>query len=418
MRFLHASDIHLDSPLRGLRARAGEKGDEIANAPRTAFVKLIEFAIDQEVDLLLLAGDNWDGGHADYGSLLFFMGQMSRLGRAGVRVVMIQGNHDAENQLKIKGTDNLTILSSHKPKTVKFEDLGVAVHGQSYPQRDVQENLAATYPAPIAGFINIGLLHTAVAGYSGAHHSYAPCSVQDLRDRGYDYWALGHIHSRTQISDNPWIIYPGNLQARFLGEAGEKGATLVTIEDGRITEVAPVHLDVVRWMRISVDVSSCDSQDEIAVTLQRGLREAVNSAGGRMVAARIYLEGQTRMHQSLKLNANDWIAAEVERARLDIENLWIEQIVVETAQRPDGRASADSDAIVEIERAVVEILSSAQEKLYFTAQISEVATRLPPSLAEMTMRGPDDETLDEDAVLESVLSDAKDILLARIIGAA
>jgi len=418
MKFLHASDIHLDSPLRGLRARAGEKADEIATAPRAAFVKLIEFAIDQKVDLLLLAGDNWDGGHTDYGSLLFFMGQMSRLGRAGIRAVMIQGNHDAENQLKIKGTDNLTILSSHKPKTVKFEDLGVAIHGQSYPQRDVQENLAANYPAPIAGLINIGLLHTAVAGYSGTHHSYAPCSVQDLRDRGYDYWALGHIHARTQISDNPWIIYPGNLQARFLGEAGEKGATLVTIEDGRITEVAHVHLDVVRWMRISVDVSSCDSQDEIAVTLQRGLREAVNSVGGRTVAARIYLEGQTRMHQSLKLNASEWIAAEVERARLDIDNLWIEQIIIDTKQRPDSRANSDSGAIAEIEGAVAHILDNAQEKLAFKTQISEVASKLAPSLAEMIMRGPDDEPLDEDAVLESVLSDAKDILLARITGAA
>jgi exonuclease SbcD len=101
MRFLHAADIHLDSPLRGLRARAGEQGHEIADAPRRAFVKLIDFTIGQQVDLLLLAGDNWDGGHSDYGSLLFFAEEMTRLNRHGIRVAMIQGNHDAENQLRL-----------------------------------------------------------------------------------------------------------------------------------------------------------------------------------------------------------------------------------------------------------------------------------------------------------------------------
>ncbi len=418
MRFLHASDIHLDSPLRGLRARADEKVDEIANAPRAAFVKLIEFALEQKIDLLLLAGDNWDGAHADYASLLFFMEQMARLERAGIRVVMIQGNHDAENQLKIKGTDNLTILSNRSPKTEKFDELGVAVHGQSYPQREVLENMAATYPEPIAGFLNIGLLHTAVSGYSGAHHPYAPCSVDDLRIRSYDYWALGHVHARTVISQDPWIIYPGNLQARYLKEAGEKGATLVTVEDGRITEVAHVPLDVVRWMRISVDVSDCDTQDQIAVSLQRHLRDAVSEAEGRTVAARIYLEGETRLHQALKLNASGWIAAEVERARLDIDNLWIEQVVIETRQKPDGRSAADSDAIGEIERTVSAILASDAEKLALKTQIGEMLAKLPPGLAELVTQDPDGEPLDEALVLESVLSDAKDILLARMSGAA
>src|SRR4051794_18438132 len=123
MRFLHASDIHLDSPLRGLRGRAGDRSHEIADAPRAAFVKLIDFAIEQQVDLLLLAGDNWDGGHSDYGSLLFFAEQMTRLSRMGIRVVMIQGNHDAENQLRLTMPENVRMMPTRGPCSEVFTDL-------------------------------------------------------------------------------------------------------------------------------------------------------------------------------------------------------------------------------------------------------------------------------------------------------
>jgi DNA repair protein SbcD/Mre11 len=189
MRFLHAADIHLDSPLRGLRARAGEQGHEIADAPRRAFVKLIDFAIEQQVDLLLLAGDNWDGGHSDYGSLLFFAEEMTRLNRHGIRVTMIQGNHDAENQLRLTMPENVRMMPTRVPRSEVYGDLGVAVHGQSYPRRDVMENLAAKYPAAKSGMMNIGLLHTAVTGY--ARRAQAIRSMHHRRFAGQIIRLLG-----------------------------------------------------------------------------------------------------------------------------------------------------------------------------------------------------------------------------------
>ncbi len=415
MRFLHAADIHLDSPLRGLRARAGERAEEIAGAPRAAFVRLIDFVIEQKIELLLLAGDNWDGGHTDYGSLLFFADQMARLNREGVRVVMIQGNHDAENQLRLTMPTNVKMLSNRAPRTELFEDLGVAIHGQSYPRRDVVENLAAKYPAAVPGMLNIGLLHTAVTGYAGAHRSYAPCTIQDLRDKSYDYWALGHVHARTELNRDPWIVYPGNLQARFLSEAGEKGATLVTVRNGRINEVEHVPLDMVRWATVNVDVAGCTTQDQLAGMLQERLRDAMNAAGGRTVAARLVLSGTTPLHFALKADADGWLEAEIERAGLDLDHLWFEQVIVATRQSGGG-GGADSDVVSEGERNVERIRANTQERTLLAGQIKEVIDKLVPSLAELVGQGPDGEVLDPDAILDATLNDARDILLGRLTG--
>jgi DNA repair exonuclease SbcCD nuclease subunit len=415
MRFLHAADIHLDSPLRGLRARAGEQGHEIADAPRRAFVKLIDFAIEQQVDLLLLAGDNWDGGHSDYGSLLFFAEEMTRLNRRGIRVAMIQGNHDAENQLRLTMPENVRMMPTRGPRSEVYGDLGVAVHGQSYPRRDVMENLAAKYPAAKSGMMNIGLLHTAVTGYAGAHRPYAPCTIDDLRDKSYDYWALGHVHARTELSRDPWIVYPGNLQTRMMPEAGEKGATLVTVRDGRVEEVEHVPLDVVRWVSVDVDMSGCTTQDGLAGLLNESLQDAVRAADGRLIVARVQLSGATELHHALKTNADHWLDTEIERARLDLDKLWLEQVIVETRAAGE-RGRAESDALAEIERTIEALRSSPQERDSLRAQIGEVVEKLVPSLSELVGQGPDGEAIDPDALLDSVLDDARDLLVGQLGG--
>jgi len=415
MRFLHAADIHLDSPLRGLRARAGDRGHEIADAPRLAFVKLIDFTIEQKVDLLLLAGDNWDGGHSDYGSLLFFADQMTRLNRQGIRVVMIQGNHDAENQLRLTMPENVRMMSSRSPHSEIFTDLGAVIHGQSYPRRDVTENLAAKYPPAKPGMLNIGLLHTAVTGHSGAHRSYAPCTVEDLWDKSYDYWALGHVHARVELSRDPWIVYPGNLQTRMMREAGDKGATLVTVRNGRIDEVEHVPLDVVRWLPAEVDMTGCTTPDGLAGLVTEKLQDAIHAADGRMVVARVLLRGTTDLHQALKANADRWLEAEIERASLEFDNLWLEQVIVTTRAGGTGRP-AEGDPLFEIGRTVEALRTNAQEREKLRGQIGEVIEKLVPSLGELVGQGPDGEPVDRDALLDSVLDDARDMLLGRLGG--
>jgi DNA repair protein SbcD/Mre11 len=198
-------------------------------------------------------------------------------------------------------------------------------------------------------------------------------------------------------------------------EAGEKGATLVTVRDGRIDEVEHVQLDVVRWVSLDVNLTGTISQDGLAGLLNERLENAVIAADGRLVVARIVLSGATKLHHALKTNADHWLDSEIERARLDLDKLWLEQVIVETRAAGDhGRA--ESDALSEIGRTIEALRGSAQDRESLQAQIREVVEKLVPSLGEFVGQGPDGEAADPDALLDSVLDDARDLLLGRLEG--
>ena len=236
--FLHAADIHLDSQLHGLERYEGAPVDAIREATRRAFKNLVLAAIDRKVAFLLLVGDLYDGDWKDYRTGLFFNRQMSRLREAGVPVIVVSGNHDAASQLTkhLNPPANVHFLDTKAPETLVLEALRVALHGQGYASRVVKDDLSAAYPAPIPGLLNVGLLHTSVDGREG-HEPYAPCTLEGLQNRGYAYWALGHVHAREVLAEDPWIVFPGNLQGRHAKETGPKGATLVEYEGDVILDV-------------------------------------------------------------------------------------------------------------------------------------------------------------------------------------
>ena len=178
----------------------------------------------------------------------FFVAQMGRLREAHIPVYLLHGNHDAESQItrRLPLPDNVHVFGGQQPESFRIDDLDVVLHGQSYRQRDVSENLARSYPQPVDGTFNIGVLHTGLGGMGG-HANYAPCSLDDLINKGYDYWALGHVHRAEVLHERPYIVFPGNLQGRHVRESGAKGARLVTVENNEIVDCAMVHTDVVRW---------------------------------------------------------------------------------------------------------------------------------------------------------------------------
>ena len=135
---------------------------------------------------------------------------MGRLNNAGIPVYLLQGNHDAESQItrRLELPENVHLFSSRKPQTFEPDELSVALHGQSFRQRNVTENLALVYPDPVSGAFNIGVLHTGLGGMGG-HENYAPCLLGDLVNKGYDYWALGHVHQAEVLHKQPHIVFPG-----------------------------------------------------------------------------------------------------------------------------------------------------------------------------------------------------------------
>jgi exonuclease SbcD len=173
------------------------------------------------------------------------------------------------------------------------------VHGQSFATRAVTQDLSKAYPPPRPGWFDIGVLHTNVNGFS-EHENYAPSNLNDLRNHGYGYWALGHVHTRAELSRDPWIIYPGNLQGRHVRETGAKGAYLVTVTDGQIAgEPAFIAFDTVRWEQLEVDVSAAVDEDAALTMARDALAHALNTAGGRLLVARMTLTGATPAFKAL-----------------------------------------------------------------------------------------------------------------------
>jgi DNA repair protein SbcD/Mre11 len=177
-RFIHAADIHLDSPLKGLAGHDGAASELIQTATREAFDNLISLAIEEDVAFVVIAGDLYDGDWKDYPTGLFFIKQAGRLASASIPLFLAYGNHDAESQItrSLALPDGTSVFSSKQPGTFELDEIGVALHGQSYRQRDISDNLVPAYPEPTPGRFNIGVLHTGLGGMGG-HENYAPCST-------------------------------------------------------------------------------------------------------------------------------------------------------------------------------------------------------------------------------------------------
>ena len=150
--------------------------------------------------------------------------------------------------------------------------------------------MAVGYPAPVAGFFNVGVLHTALDGREG-HDPYAPCTIDELVGRAYDYWALGHIHKRESVNGNrhPRIEFPGNLQGRHVREDGAKGCLLVTVDGNgqAVPDFRP--LDVFRWETVTVNATAAESVADVFEAAGAELFDARDGTNGRPLAARLVI---------------------------------------------------------------------------------------------------------------------------------
>ncbi len=380
-KFLHAADIHLDSPLRGLEAHEDAPVEEIRGATRRAFDNLIGLAIEEEVAFILIAGDLYDGDWKDYNTGLFFARRMGRLARAGIRVFIVSGNHDAASQItkNMPLPENVTLYSPQKPQSIRLDDLDVIIHGQSYSSRGVTDNLASGFPLNDSGFFNIGLLHTSLTGREG-HEDYAPCTLDDLNSKGYDYWALGHIHKREKVSEEPMIIFPGNIQGRHIGETGPKGATLVTVEDSRITGVEERQLDVLRWTICRVDLSSCETLDHVYDFVRKGFEKELDLADGRPLALRLVLTGKCSVHAQLHDRATQ-LTEEFRGVAAGLGDVWLEKVIFQTSREVDVREIAGHDTpIAGLLQSIQRLQLHGDSLMALVPELSALKNKLPPEI--------------------------------------
>ena len=336
IRFIHAADIHLDSPLKGLAKRHNLPADKILSATREALKNLVTLAIDQKVDFVLLAGDVYDGDPEDLTANFHFNQQMGRLYQKNIRVVMITGNHDAKSKISrpLTPPKNLTILSTDNPESFEITRDGeviAIIHGQGFRNQAETRNLAGNYPPPIAGKLNIGILHTSLDGRDG-HDNYAPTTTNELINKGYSYWALGHVHTREEVHKKPYIIFPGNVQGRHIRETGAKGCYLVTFKDNHEAQLDFKPLDVFRWEAITINLEGIDEESEFEGKLAETVESRNLPFNEIPHGIRIILKGNTSLHS--------WLICSQNRVSENIQgifdgisagNLFLEQLKVETS---------------------------------------------------------------------------------------
>jgi len=410
--FLHAADIHLDSPLRGLEGYADAPVDQIRQATRRAFDNLIELAIEERVAFVLLAGDLYDGDWKDYNTGLFFIDRLSRLRKENIQVFLISGNHDAASQISksLRLPDNVHLFSTKQPETVTLDALGVAIHGQGYHTRALAENIARNYPQALPHYLNIGLLHTSLTGRQG-HEPYAPCSLDDLKARGYDYWALGHIHQREEVSPSPWIVFPGNIQGRHIHETGAKGATLVRVEEGRIAAVEHRDLDVLRWALCQVDLTECATMDLAIDAVRQAMETEQAKAEGRPLAIRLQLVGKSPLHAELHRDSAA-LTEEFRALAAGLGELWLEKVRFAT-QRPVALVTdlGEETPMADLVRAIERLDFEPAALMELVPEIVGLQSKLPPEL------------LHEGGLIAtspewtgSLAEEVKEMLIARLLG--
>lgn len=353
MRFIHTADIHLDSPLTGLSAYADAPAKMLRSATRDAFANLVSEAIEQQVDFMVIAGDLYDGGWKDHNTGIYFCREMGRLKKAGIPAYVKFGNHDAESEMtkKLLLPDNVFTFESRKPNTFVIDHLKVALHGRSFKDAATTENLAAGYPAPLPGMFNIGVLHTAL-GVQSAHANYAPCSIDELHAKGYQYWALGHVHEYQMWRAQSTVVFPGNLQGRHIRETGPRGAVLVTADDTGVQQVDRLFVDVLRWYSMEVDANGCSTLAEVVRAIGKELEALVQNTPANIPSAvRIVVTGKTPAHGEL-FGMEAQLRAEVLAlaAAVGPDRLWIEKVRTSTSAPEESAAiRARGDAIADLQ---------------------------------------------------------------------
>jgi len=310
----------------------------------------------------------------------------------------------------LKPLDHVRELSAGHPETVVFESIGVAVHGQSFGGRAEKDDLAKHYPQRTRDLLNIGVLHTSLDGRPG-HERYAPTTLEILKSKEYDYWALGHVHAREVLSENPWIVFPGNLQGRHARETGEKGATLITAENGRIVSVEARALDAARWARADIELALDDTFDDALSKVRSALEDERERAGDRTLAVRVSISGTAEAYAELAADRERTVA-EVRSLGSVVGGMWVEKVVVTVRPQLDFDAIASrDDGAGAFVRAVRALANAGDAEVQALAKgLEELERRLPADLKREGL------SLTDPKNVRAWLADLERTLLPRMLG--
>ena len=392
-RFVHAADLHLDSPFHGLVDLAPHIAGVLQQATFDAYDAIIDLCIERDADALLVAGDVFDSADRSLKAQLRFVDGLQRLSDAGIRAFICHGNHDPldgwEATIPFPGNVHRFGAELECVALDSGDPSSPIVCSVSYPTRDVRQSLLSLFPAPEHGRITVGLMHANV-GVDTGHESYAPCSLEDLEATAYDYWALGHVHTRRVLRRGaPTIVYPGNPQGRHPNERGARGVYLAEVSDGRSVSLEFVPVDIVRWERIDFPITDIEDDGALLNSLEQAVEDALGAADGRHLVYRLQLTGRGHVHDSLtrlayiedlreQLNA-PWASrqpfafcgriADLTTSPVDRDELLRGQDFIGDFLRLVDEARADETVLAELQRELVPLYEHARARRYLREEL-------------------------------------------------
>ena len=346
-RFVHAADLHLDTPFQGIAGPAPEVAKALYEASLQAWDNVVALTLEREAALLLIAGDIYDGAERGLRAQLRFLAGLKRLSDAGVQTFIVHGNHDPvdgwsairefPSGVKVFGHDTAETAD------VVVDGLSISVHGISYRTRNVRDNLALGFKRSSGAGLNIGVLHTNATGEAG-HALYSPCSLSDLDAAGMDYWALGHIHKQQYLREGgPWIAYSGDTQGRSpkASENGPKGVLVAEGAGSKIDSVTFEPVDVVRFLTCTLDIRDVADVAALQTQVVDAIEDLSQEHGERALLVRVVLEGRGDVASDLRRETGLTDLVTELRAQFSGREpfMWVEAV------KNNTRSALDFDAI-------------------------------------------------------------------------
>jgi DNA repair exonuclease SbcCD nuclease subunit len=385
LRFVHAADLHLDSPFRGLANTSPKLRDQLQAATLGAFERIVDHTIQSKADFLVLAGDLYDSKDRSLRALVAFRRQMERLAECDISVYIVHGNHDPLNGWgsEFQLPPNVTTFTgkSHTEPVIRRGKEIARVTGISYARERVTENLASHMKPDSDSPYSVALLHANVGGQAG-HADYAPVTLEELTASGFDYWALGHVHTRAVLADDPvTVVYPGNPQGRNPREPGPRGCLQVDVDRNGDAHLSFVETNLARWVHLEIPIQSHTRMDTLVDALLEQGRTSSSSFDGPTVA-RCTLRGNGPLHADLQRDGMAEELSEQLRSVLPVESLRI-------ATGP----MLDFAALTRTETLVADFLKLADGALDDPDLRNKLTDSLEPLFRRRDMAMPDDAKL-------------------------
>lgn len=312
LTFIHAADIHLGAPFRGLRALSETWAKRMMRAIPEALDRVVDVAISRAVDFVVIAGDIFDTSRGSYADYVHFAEACRRLGKAGIPVYFCTGNHDPYTSWQGQMADlpdNAHMFTADEPGFFLYERDseplallgGRGYYNQTWSHSEnISEGIsreAAERALGVTAPFAVGVMHTGLS----LDPVKAPCEPKQLYARGIDYWACGHVHIAWQDNPaNPHIAFSGIIQGRDIKETGQRGVWHVTLEEGMPNKAVFVPTASVVWERLEVDVSDAESLTAVEEKIVREQFRANGDAHCEEMVTRVTLTGTTELHGLLQ----------------------------------------------------------------------------------------------------------------------